>query len=118
MAVILISAIWVMIIIMKMIVYIIYMHAARGIDKLETGTPKKVDDPSIVIHAIDMDWELNTMRKREHFKAVSIFSEIFSDIQSEKGRNSAILVSQLFLYSQNALQDHEASHSICFLHSG
>lgn len=75
------------------------MHAARGIDKRETGTPKKVVDPIIVIPAIDMDWDLNTMRKREPFKQVSIFSKIFSGIQAETGRNSALMVSQLFLYS-------------------
>lgn len=67
-SVILFSAIWLMMMMDDR------MNAARGIDKRETGTPKKVVDPIIVIPAIDMDWDLNIMRKREPFKQVSIFS--------------------------------------------
>jgi hypothetical protein len=94
------------------------MNIGRGTDKPETETPKEMAAASVVMGAIDMDWELSIMRERMPVERISIRSKICSVVAAETGRDSIFIVSRLFPSSKNVRQVLEASHSLCFLHPG
>ena len=87
-------------------------------DKGESEASKEMVDESEPMDVINMVWYIHFMWEWKPFKSFPILPKVFKGFSEGKGTSCGLMVSQLFLATQNVLQNCKDPLPPCFLHAG